>query len=311
MRYGSLNLKRLVLAACFLFSISVASLPAQTFSVLHYFTNFSEGLYPVGGLIVDGNTLYGTTRISVFKVNTDGSGYTVLKHYTNSDGALLGMTAPLLLDGTTLYGTASSGGTNNLGVIFKINTDGSGYSILKNFTGAPDGKMQWDDCLVLSGTTLYGTTSTGGSNSSGTVFKINTDGNGYLILKNFSGSPDGASPRGRLVLDGNTLYGGAIWGGSNGCCSGVVYKLNTDGSGYSILKHFGTFDTDGDAPDGGLTLSGDTLYGTTPGGGSNHVGTVFRIQTDGNGYRACTNDCRDGAVVGKILSHGRTARDDP
>ena len=47
--------------------------------------------------------------------------------------------------------------------------------------------------LVLSGGTLYGTTYLGGSSDKGTVFKVNTDGTGYTVLKSFTGS-DGASP---------------------------------------------------------------------------------------------------------------------
>src|SRR5947207_10654182 len=42
--------------------------------------------------------------------------------------------------------------------------------------------------------------------------------------------------------------------------------------------------TDGAAPVGGLTLSGDTLYGTTPFGGTSGVGTVFKVKTDGTGF---------------------------
>ena len=45
----------------------------------------------------------------------------------------------------------------------------------------------------LSGSTLYGTTTDGGSSGDGTVFKVNTDGTGYTVLKNFTGS-DGAYP---------------------------------------------------------------------------------------------------------------------
>ena len=64
----------------------------------------------------------------------------------------------------TLYGTTEQGGSLNLGQIFKVNPDGSGYAALKNFSGA-DGSNP-DAGLVLSGSTLYGTTSHGGTNVS-------------------------------------------------------------------------------------------------------------------------------------------------
>ena len=63
--------------------------------------------------------------------------------------------------------------------MFRLNTDGSDYAILKTFVGSEGiGPMG----LTLSGSTLYGTTYKGGP--VGTVFKINTDGSGYTVLKN-------------------------------------------------------------------------------------------------------------------------------
>jgi uncharacterized repeat protein (TIGR03803 family) len=58
----------------------------------------------------------------------------------------------------------------------------------------------------LSGSTLYGTTTDGGTNGFGTVFQINTDGTGYQILYNFVSSNTG-NPNGALILAASTLYG--------------------------------------------------------------------------------------------------------
>src|SRR5207302_584962 len=68
--------------------------------------------------------------------------------------------------------------------------------------------------LVFSGTTLYGTASQGGSSGSGTLFKVNADGTGFTVLKNFSAASsgtnsDGAYPTATLALSGSTLYGSA------------------------------------------------------------------------------------------------------
>jgi uncharacterized repeat protein (TIGR03803 family) len=137
-------------------------------------------------LTLSGSTLYGTTSGGgssgdgvVFKVNTDGSNYTMLHQFTNSGGRINGM-APvggLVLSGTTLYGTTSQGGITNsfnpygIGTVFTINTDGSGFTVLKTFAGGSDGVNPWAS-LVLSGTTLYGTTDTGGSANCGVVFSL-------------------------------------------------------------------------------------------------------------------------------------------
>ena len=54
--------------------------------------------------------------------------------------------------------------------MFKVNTDGTGFAVLKNFSGI-DGAVYYAR-LTLSGSVLYGTTQQGGSLGEGTVFKI-------------------------------------------------------------------------------------------------------------------------------------------
>src|SRR5205814_9047157 len=100
----------------------------------------------------------------------------------------------------------------------------------------------------------------------GTVFKINSDGTGFAVLKMFTNSVGGRNPAGGLVLSGSTLYGTTELGGSTG--NGTVFKVNTDGSGYAVLKNFGDSVSDGSAPLASLVLLGSTLYGTTPLGGA-------------------------------------------
>jgi uncharacterized repeat protein (TIGR03803 family) len=107
------------------------------------------------------------------------------------------------------------------------------FTVLHSFDGA-DGSWPWT--LILSGNTLYGNTTYGGSSSNsvggdGTVFKVNTDGTGLTNLHTFtapsySGSAltnyDGMNP-GVLILSSNTLYGVAETGGSSG--NGTVFRL--------------------------------------------------------------------------------------
>jgi uncharacterized repeat protein (TIGR03803 family) len=184
----------------------------------------------------------------------------------------------LILSGNTLYGTAHDGGTSGGGTVFAVNTDGTGFTTLYTFTGVSDGASPFAG-LILSGDTLYGTTSEGGTSSDGTVFAVNTDGTGFTVLHTFTGSSDGAYPRAGLILSGNTLYGTASDGGSFEN-SGTVFAVNTDGAGFTTLYTF----TGGGSPAAGLILSGNTLYGTTIGGGTSLYGTVFGVNTDGTGF---------------------------
>lgn len=274
-------------------------LSAQTFKVLHTFTNIPyEGGLPQGRLVLSGNTLYSTANWggisnygTVFAINTDGSGFTVLHSFSGgSEGA--GPSGDLLLSGNTLYGTTAGGGSSSNGTVFALNTDGSGFKTLHEFspTSATSPYTNSDGAhpingsgLTLSGSLLYGTAFEGGSSGYGTVFSVNTDGTGFTVLHDFStldgNNLDGANPVSRLIVSGNTLYGTA---GRAGVSGGTVFALNTDGSGFMTLEGFSA--STANMPSGGLVLSGNTLYGTTVFGGSVASGTVFSINTDGTGF---------------------------
>jgi uncharacterized repeat protein (TIGR03803 family) len=95
-------------------------------------------------------------------------------------------------------------------------------------------------------------------------------------------------------LSGDVLYGTTAYGGSSG--RGTVFKVNTDGTGYAVLKHFTS--SDGARPYADLTLSGSTLYGTTFHGGGLGYGTVFKIDLSGplNPIPLIAQAC-DGAII--------------
>ena len=326
--------------------ILAGQVTAQTFTTLHSFTALasdtnSDGVNPCAGLILSGNTLYGTAleggswgNGTIFKVNADGTGFTNLHsftarhapYHTNSDGANPG--AGLILSGNTLYGTAYGGGSWGNGTIFKVNTNGTGFTNLYSFTALDiatdttnsDGAWPYDG-LILSGNTLYGTAYGGGSSGNGTVFAVNTNGTGFTNLHSFTAlasntNSDGVGPYAGLILSGNTLYGTASAGGSSG--NGTVFAVNTNGTGFTNLYSFTALDiatdttnSDGANPCAGLILSGNTLYGTADRGGSSGNGTVFKVNTDGTGFTnlhsftaLASNTNSDGAnpYAGLILS---------
>lgn len=268
------------------------------FAVLHNCAGGTGADRPYAGLILSGETLYGTTYYggdfssgTVFKINTDGNEFTILYSFTGgSDGWV--PFGRLALSGSTLYGTASGGGTSGSGAVFRINTDGTGFANIHSFGGSPSDGANPEDGLTLSGSVLYGTTQRGGSSGWGTVFKINVNGTGFAILRNFNGGAGGGNPN-ELLLSGSVLYGTAYAGGTGS--EGSVFKINTDGTGFSTVYSFtATVDSgfpkfiktnvDGAKPLGGLTLSGNILYGTTYSGGGGGEGTVFQVNTDGSGF---------------------------
>lgn len=177
-----------------------------------------------------------------------------------------------------LYGTTYYGGDHGQGTIFKISTNGV-YSNVWHFTGGADGAFPWAPLLAASDGNLYGTTTTGGTNSNGVVFRLTTAG-AYSVLYAFGWNPDGSFPRGGLIqgADG-ALYGTTVYGGSD-FSYGTVFKI-TLGGVYTQLWSFAN-GSDGRHPQAKLVQGSDSaLYGTCPYGGSNDYGTVFRITTNG------------------------------
>ena len=274
--------------------------------------------------------LYGTGRLGgndnhgmVYKVNPDGSGYALLRSFNRStstnnirdagepQGGLVHAS-----DGF-LYGAAGSGtmagtisaATDLNGVIYRLATDGSGYTLLYAFDrGASPASGRIPTTLIQGRDgRLYGTTRAGGSNSSqsgelgGTVFTLRTDGTGFTVLHSFgpnlagpAASVRGITPMSPLVhaADG-FLYGTTINSSTNtGATSrGCIYRLLPDGSGFEIIHAFDTTAAArGLAPAGALFQGRDgSLYGRTDLGGSLNFGVIYKIRTDGSGFRVLHN----------------------
>jgi uncharacterized repeat protein (TIGR03803 family) len=264
----------------------------SAFTNLYSFTNGFDGATPEAGLVLLGNTLYGTAKSggsasygTVFSLSTDGLGFATLYTFTNgTDGAA--PSAGLTFSGGVLYGTTAGTGTD-YGTVFQISTNGSGFmalhqfSSLVSFTNA-DGENP-SGPLVYSGGLLYGATDYGGAHDSGTIFAATAGETSFSSLYSFlalqgyptSSNTSGAVPQGGVALSGNMLYGTAIYGGTNGY--GVVFAGNTNGGAFAPIYTF-TGGADGQAPEGPLTVSGQTLYGTTT------AGTIFAVNTNGMGF---------------------------
>ncbi len=270
------------------------------FSDLHVFSatdtnRFNgDGANPHGTLLYSDGALFGTTRSggssgngTLFSVNNNGTGFTNLHDFTGgANGQAAGPVAGVILSGTNLYGTTWRGGRENLGSVFSIGTNGMGLLTLYSFTGSTDGTEPWAG-VIVSGTTLYGTASSGGAWGNGSIYAVRSEINGFTNLHNFTATAktatngDGAVPYGGLLLSGEWLYGTTSAGGASG--SGTIFAINTNGTGFTNLNRY-TGGTDGAAPAGGLLLWSNILYGTATGGGTSGNGTVFSVNTNGTGF---------------------------
>lgn len=203
-----------------------------------------------------------------------------------------------------LYGTTYAGGSNNIGTVFRIAKDGSGFGVLHSLS---EGSYPYAGLPEGGDGALYGSTADGGSLNGGIAFKLNKDGSGFLVLHDFDpAGGDGVAPIGTLCRGADGMLYGTTSGGGNGNM-GTVFKLSLDGTVFSVAHTFTglTNGVDGSYPGAGLTQARDgMLYGTTQTGGSNDYGAVFKLNPGGGGYsiiHSFAGDLSDGHIPSGTL----------
>jgi uncharacterized repeat protein (TIGR03803 family) len=248
------------------FAIIAMPLQAQTFQVIHNFTNGLDGGSPYVGLTIDAaGNLYGTTV---------------------SGGILTGDCSPF-----------------GCGVVYKITHAGSGFVFtpLYSFAGEDDGEYAANRVIVGPDGNLFGTTLTGGGQGScfypgsgcGVVFRVRpptTIPKSALapwdesVLYRFTGGSDGGQPLGDIVFDqtGN-IYGVTYQGGATN--NGVIYELTPAGGGWTETVLYSAQNNGDGANPVFLTL--DTLgnlYGVFYNGGPHGHGAVFQLSHSASGW---------------------------
>jgi uncharacterized repeat protein (TIGR03803 family) len=250
--------------------------PGGVYTVLHNFGGGADGGFPLAAPAEasDGN-LYGTTEGStvstVYKYALSGT-FSTIYQFDNASGQ--GVVGSLLLgtDGN-LYGTAVQGGANNCGTVFKMTTAGIILHYY-SFKCGLEGAYPASTLLQASDGDFYGTTTAGGYNGQGTVFKMGQKGL-VSILYRFRGKPsDGSYPIGSLVEGGDgNLYGATASGGEKDY--GTLFEMTTSGT-HTLLYSF--VHTLGAYPEGGLMQhSNGQFYGTAAKGGAGGAGSVFSL----------------------------------
>jgi uncharacterized repeat protein (TIGR03803 family) len=258
-----------------------------------------DGYYQLSGVVFGkdgalyGNTVYGGAYGEgvIFKVNTDGTVYQILHDFGTN--AVVGAAVdaqepfgPLCVgpDGA-LYGTGRHGGSSatnyppGLGAIFRLNPDGSGYSVLRSFDGSDGAEVETPLTFGTDGL-LHGT-------GIG-IFSLGADGAGFSETNCFT-DLESLQPSGLTLGPDGAFYGTTEFGGNTNAAYpaltdqaantlGTVFRVNMDGTGFETLYSFGG--EDGRNPSGLLAVAGDgTIYGTTQLGGYQDQGTVFKLSS--------------------------------
>jgi len=262
-----------------------------------------DGETPYGNLLVFGFYAYGTTAFGgahgngiVFEVKAGNGagnwGEKILHAFNNNGTDGTNPDAGVITDASgNLYGTTPVGGANGYGTVYRLIPKTTGpwaETILYSFNeNGVDGYDSYAGVVLDGSGNLYGTTISGGAYNGGIVYELTPTESGSwteTILHNFNVTDgDGFNLNGSLIFDASgNLYGTTVYGGTYG--AGTVFELSPPGMGQTawtetILYNFQN------TPDGAYPLSNlvfdslGNLYGTTQQGGTNGVGTVFKIAT--------------------------------
>ncbi len=258
------------------------SAEAATFTVLHAFTFTDPGFFPTGDLVIDpAGDIIGTTSIgnqfgTVFSYAPASQTTTFIYNFSNGDGSI--PQGSLFLRDNYLYGTTGFGGASNAGTIYRLDLSSSVLQTLYDFKGKADGAYPYGGLTFYNGA-LFGVDLDAGAFKGGTLFVVSPSVKPsyfpkFKTLHAFNGlgtGPDG--PIGDVAIDAS----GVIYGVTEayaGKPTGTVWSFDTTTGKFTILHEF-TDKSTGMYPFAGVTLFGNSLYGTTFGGGTRNRGTLW------------------------------------
>jgi len=261
--------------------------PTGEKKIVYRFRGRGDGGGPESDLVFDpqGN-IYGTTPGGgtyrdglVFKITPSGTARetVIYTFHPRPDGR---NPYPYVIrdDAGNIYGVTWWGGAYGRGTVFQISPDGV-ETVLHNFLDTPDGSWPYASVVLDSKGRLFGTTKIGGTYGLGTIYELEPGIKKDRVLYSFSGKADGGYPLARLIFDADgNLYGTTSIGGN---CCGTVFQLSPAGA--LTTSYTFTGGLDGGIPSAAVVRDEEgNIYGTTSAGGTRGLGTVFKIDSNGN-----------------------------
>ncbi len=183
-----------------------------------------------------------------------------------------------------LWGTTLIGGTNNLGVVYTTNSDGSNLTLRKEFqiTSSIKGVSPYGNLIQDAGGLFYGVAA-GGTKNGGILYKVDITTGTFTILHDFGTiANDGLTPNTPLIASDGKIYGTTSSGGIYSK-NGTLYRYDPSNGNYSVIHSFGG-STDGQLPFGSLNEVSGKLYGVTALGNPNAIATIFQYDIASSTY---------------------------
>jgi uncharacterized repeat protein (TIGR03803 family) len=234
----------------------------------------------------------------IYRFDMRSRQYTVLHTFgaldansENQDGSTPGVALTRGRD-DVFYGMTSFGGAHGNGTIFKITTSGA-FTVLHTFSALDaslhneDGANPLRTVVLGSDGNLYGTTRLGGLYTCGPkatgcgVAWVMTPSGSFSVLHQFQATEGHAASL--LQAKDGFFYGCAVWPFAT-AGSGILYQMAPSGNHFEVLYRFSAVDASGNNADGAncyeplLETKPGVFYGTTPAGGPNGNGVVFRFE---------------------------------
>jgi uncharacterized repeat protein (TIGR03803 family) len=227
---------------------------------------------------------------------------TVLYSFLRVDDGSYPSGGDLVFDSAgNIYGTTTDQGDYFGGTVYELSRSNGAWTetTLHSFGNGTDGWRPDSGLVWDSQGNLFGTTESGGSNQTGTVYQLTKSGSGWTetVIHNFDNDTEGSIPAGGVTFDSaGNLYGTTSTGGPG--VGGGVYEL-THGSGGWTANVLYSFSNVYVGSAASVTFGPDgTIYGTL---GSADV-DVFQLTKSGGqwtqtGVYGRNNDSPEGNVI--------------
>jgi uncharacterized repeat protein (TIGR03803 family) len=269
--------------------------------------------YPESAPIFDSaGNLYGVAQSTkldceclVYKLTPGADGRWTLTTIYESDWDLTGS---LVFDPSgNLYGETVTGGALNNGSVFRLTPGSNGrwtQTELYSFKGGNDGQSPYGNLVLDTAGDIFGVTWAGGGGNNcggygcGTAFELSPNENGRwterVIYRFSGGGNNGPLPWSLALSATGKLYGTTFSGGGGNACDGsgylgcgTVFELSRNSHGgwsQRTIYNFQGGPVDGQGPNSLLSVSADTLYGTTQFGCTRFdTGCAFELNRNDQG----------------------------